>query len=501
MPGAMHKTLREFVIAVVKEINKPTSPCDFPNHGIAKLARWTAASTMAWTGPQIEEDAMNNDGAAALYVSVVLIVVIVGMFAISRLAPWAIAGRRKQSRGDGSQPCPSLVLIDYQQLIQLILVFLYCLGTSGFFAFYIVAKFDILSPVWVLGLLGTFAVFFGLGTWYAYLFIRYVPIGVVAGDPFVAIYLFRLKRFDFRNLDRIEFFSVHGKGTLLNGPIPVKVKMEHQNVVFVIRDESKDQDVAVVLVVDREQALQVRGYARRHSIDVVEGDVAEWSQAILDDPKDASALRERGYMWWKQGKYERAVRDFTRAIRLEPSNAQAYVNRAVNRLMLREYDAALGDVNEAIHLHPSDPSDRGFAEDVKKRILAAIEPPVIPGLVETQREEDTIVVRLLPARLVDDNQIRAVGELLLTLPDRFSNIVVDFAKVELLSSALIGKLVLARKKLFAKCFGSGKRFGKFDDAEAAIRTIRQEEWSGTIALCSLGPELEGILYPLLCPKQ
>ena len=55
--------------------------------------------------------------------------------------------------------------------------------------------------------------------------------------------------------------------------------------------------------------------------------IADYTQAIRLDPKDAEAHFGRGCSYSKKGDHDKAIADFTDAIRLNPKHADAYHNR------------------------------------------------------------------------------------------------------------------------------------------------------------------------------
>jgi tetratricopeptide (TPR) repeat protein len=81
----------------------------------------------------------------------------------------------------------------------------------------------------------------------------------------------------------------------------------------------------------------------------------------------------RGFMWFQQQEYKKAVDDFSAAIKLAPELAQAHNNRGYNRQMLDDYQNALVDYNEAIRLAP----EYALAHQNKAWLLAACDDPKI----------------------------------------------------------------------------------------------------------------------------
>ena len=115
--------------------------------------------------------------------------------------------------------------------------------------------------------------------------------------------------------------------------------------------------------------------------------IADYTEAIRLDPKDAQAYDNRGDAWYEQGgvrqghrrlhrghparpqgrrgvsatgatpgtskkEYDKAIADYTEAIRLDPKYARAYNNRGDAWYGKKEYDKAIADYTEAIRLDP-----------------------------------------------------------------------------------------------------------------------------------------------------
>ena len=57
--------------------------------------------------------------------------------------------------------------------------------------------------------------------------------------------------------------------------------------------------------------------------------IADYTEAIRLDPKDAKAYYNRGVAYGEKGERDKAIADFTEAIRLNPKMAWAYIFRGV----------------------------------------------------------------------------------------------------------------------------------------------------------------------------
>jgi tetratricopeptide (TPR) repeat protein len=102
-------------------------------------------------------------------------------------------------------------------------------------------------------------------------------------------------------------------------------------------------------------AYDNRGTAWRDEGDLHRA-LADYSEAIRLDPHDAPAYNNRGNIWRESGDNKRAVGDYTEAIRLDPKFALAYSNRALAWSAIGDSDHAIADCTEAIQLDPDNPA-------------------------------------------------------------------------------------------------------------------------------------------------
>ena len=73
-------------------------------------------------------------------------------------------------------------------------------------------------------------------------------------------------------------------------------------------------------------AYNNRGFARADKKEYDKA-IADFSEAIRLDPKDATAYYNRGIAWAGKNEYDKAIADYSEAIRLDPKDASAYINR------------------------------------------------------------------------------------------------------------------------------------------------------------------------------
>jgi tetratricopeptide (TPR) repeat protein len=80
--------------------------------------------------------------------------------------------------------------------------------------------------------------------------------------------------------------------------------------------------------------------------------IADYSEAIKLNPKDALPYDNRGTAWRDKGDRARALADYNLAIKINPNNAAAYNNRGNVRREGGDYKRAVADYTEAIRLEP-----------------------------------------------------------------------------------------------------------------------------------------------------
>ena len=84
--------------------------------------------------------------------------------------------------------------------------------------------------------------------------------------------------------------------------------------------------------------------------------LADTSEAIRLDPNFYFARSIRGLVWHAKGDFNNAIADYTEAIRLDPKDYGARLNRCWTRAAFnRDLEPALADCNEALRLEPDQP--------------------------------------------------------------------------------------------------------------------------------------------------
>jgi tetratricopeptide (TPR) repeat protein len=81
--------------------------------------------------------------------------------------------------------------------------------------------------------------------------------------------------------------------------------------------------------------------------------IAECTEAIRIDPREAQAYFVRSTAWLQMNQLDRALSDLTEAIRLEPRAAIAYTGRAGVWAMKGDLDKAIADYSQVIQIDPT----------------------------------------------------------------------------------------------------------------------------------------------------
>jgi tetratricopeptide (TPR) repeat protein len=103
--------------------------------------------------------------------------------------------------------------------------------------------------------------------------------------------------------------------------------------------------------------------------------VADWTEAIRLNPKDAEAYHHRGGVRDTQHDLEGAIEDDSEAILLNPNFSDAYADRGYARSRHGDLAGAMADYNEAIALNPQDAesyNNRANAESAQDDWTGAI---------------------------------------------------------------------------------------------------------------------------------
>jgi len=81
--------------------------------------------------------------------------------------------------------------------------------------------------------------------------------------------------------------------------------------------------------------------------------ISDYNQAIKIDPDFAKAYYSRGIVYYKKKEYDKAISDYNQAIKIYPTYRDAYSNRGSAYVDKEEYDKAISDYNQAIKIDPT----------------------------------------------------------------------------------------------------------------------------------------------------
>jgi tetratricopeptide (TPR) repeat protein len=131
----------------------------------------------------------------------------------------------------------------------------------------------------------------------------------------------------------------------------------------IVEDADEGKTMRGVAYVARGLAWQKKGDLDRA--------LADYTEAIKVNPKDALAYNNRGMLWRERGDSDRAIADFTAAIAIDPlprsdeaysrrgnaivakPDVNVYENRALALLERSDFDGAIADFDRAINLDPN----------------------------------------------------------------------------------------------------------------------------------------------------
>jgi tetratricopeptide (TPR) repeat protein len=124
---------------------------------------------------------------------------------------------------------------------------------------------------------------------------------------------------------------------------------------LIIEDNAEGETMHGVAYVARGLAWQAKGNLDRA--------LADYSEAIRANPKDALAYNNRGLLWREKGDADRAIADLTEAIRIDPlphsdllgnGHVNIYANRGLAWETKGDLDRAIADFDQAIVLDAKD---------------------------------------------------------------------------------------------------------------------------------------------------
>jgi len=93
-------------------------------------------------------------------------------------------------------------------------------------------------------------------------------------------------------------------------------------------------------------------YSKKGDSAALDRAMADYTQAIQQDPKFVPAYINRARAYRLTGDIDRAIADYTQLVQLDPKFAPAYYNRGIAYRMKGDTDRAIADYGQAIKLDP-----------------------------------------------------------------------------------------------------------------------------------------------------
>jgi tetratricopeptide (TPR) repeat protein len=99
------------------------------------------------------------------------------------------------------------------------------------------------------------------------------------------------------------------------------------------------------------------------------------SRAVAEDPAFYQAYSLRGWVYYKQAEYDKAIPDFDKVIERMPKGAygaSAYAGRGMSLSRKNRFEAAIADLTQALRLNPNPKPDLevGIRSHLGKCLLA-----------------------------------------------------------------------------------------------------------------------------------
>ena len=80
--------------------------------------------------------------------------------------------------------------------------------------------------------------------------------------------------------------------------------------------------------------------------------IADFTQAIQNDPRNAQNYFQRAFVYMQTGEDDKAISDLTQAIQMDPKFDKAYFRRSFVYMTKGSYDLATADLNQAVQINP-----------------------------------------------------------------------------------------------------------------------------------------------------
>lgn len=124
---------------------------------------------------------------------------------------------------------------------------------------------------------------------------------------------------------------------------------------FWLWNKQKQRNALLIALILLMAVLSVLTYRRCF---VWKDSISMWSD-IQKDGNDAAFMQNsRGYAYYEQGDFNKAIEAYTRALEIEPRFVEAYSNRGMAYYAQGRFDQAIVDYNQALGLSPRDAKAR-----------------------------------------------------------------------------------------------------------------------------------------------
>ncbi|MCS5698226.1 tetratricopeptide repeat protein, partial [Cyanobium sp. FGCU-52] len=141
----------------------------------------------------------------------------------------------------------------------------------------------------------------------------------------------------------------------------------NNNSIALLRSDKDINNSKQVLEIDPKDATALlnRGCSKA-DLGEKQGAIADFNQALALDPKNSDAFFYRGYAKYDIGDKKGAIADYDQALAIDPKNAHAFFNRGFAKAELGDKQGAIADYDKALAIDPNDAIaffNRGVAKD------------------------------------------------------------------------------------------------------------------------------------------
>ncbi|NIA07251.1 MAG: tetratricopeptide repeat protein [Actinobacteria bacterium] len=201
----------------------------------------------------------------------------------------------------------------------------------------------------------------------------YLPLAAVVTMVVVCVYvlgrrvLYRLMGSNGRRAGQIIGYTVAGAAIVILAGLTVRRNYDYRSELAIWQDTINKRP-------NNTRAYNNRGLVYRR-MEKYDRAINDFNRAAKLKPDYAKTYNNRGLTYWSMGKPKPAIRDFNEAISLNPSFARAYYNRAEVYREKNNYRKAIRDLNKAIELGLENArvyNSRGLVHQQKKEMEPAI---------------------------------------------------------------------------------------------------------------------------------